>query len=180
MNAFLIAASFTLCCAISAAAADLCFLRSVGYLATCPEGNWAVGAEGFATSIEDACPETEAPSVDLTISASSTDPFVTVAPLTGSETSLYLWWVSYLPPNPESPGLAVLFCDVIGDIAVLGFESQYFSDLSANPEGNHWSLMVDLACDAGKEGSQVLGEFRVAGPTATEAETWGRIKAIYR
>jgi hypothetical protein len=163
----------------ASAASELCFLQSLGYLAACPEGNSAVGAAGFSTPDQDPCPETPAPSTRLTLSASGTDPYVTVAPLPGSQTSLYLWHVTDILPPPDA-GLAVLFCDLVGDVPVVGFESPFEFDLVHYPELQRWALMIDFACADGRGYADVIGEFKIQMPTAVEPESWGRIKGIYR
>jgi hypothetical protein len=157
-------------------ASELCFLRSLGYVSFCPGdiSNHADGAQGFSTPDVDPCPQTPAPSTCLTISASATNPHLTVAPLPETQTSLYLWLVV-----PSEAAVGSIFADILGDIPLLGFESPYKHDLSPHPAGDRWSLYVDPLCEI-IPGTSLLGEFRFAPPSPVQAESWGGIKTIYR
>jgi hypothetical protein len=162
----------------SAIADELCFLNSLGCVYYCPAegGIPGEGADGFSTPDQDPCPDSPA-ATNLTISASDTDPYLTHAPLPPSQTSLYLWHVSTSPLQAE---LSHLFCDVVGDIPVIGFDSQYVHDLSTI-SGSHWSLYVSFGCDVGFGSYQVLlGELQLEAPTPVSEGSWGGIKAIYR
>ena len=174
----LLSALMTMIATNSAIAGELCFLQSLGYVYYCPaeEGIPGEGAEGFSTPDVEPCPETQAPSMRLTISASNTNPFLTRAPLPPSQTSLYLWHVTDSPLRAE---LSHLFCDVQGDIPVVGFDSIYQHDVSAHPNGQ-WSLYIAPLCEVGVSSPVLLGEFQLASPTPVSAESWARIKAIYR
>ncbi len=159
-----------------ASGSELCFLSALGYVADCsndfPPVD-VVGAAGFSTPDVPPCPETLAPFTLFTISASATNPNITVAELQPGQTSLYLWSYSVFA------NWTALFCTVSGDIPLLGFESPYEHELSINGDGLGGDLFLAPPCD-GEPLIQPIGEFRIVAPTAVEGQSWGQLKGLYR
>ena len=126
---------------------------------------------GFATD-HDPC-QTSGSIVDctMTISASSTNPFVNSGPFDGI--SLFFWQVGVQHGSygfyGESSWLA-------GDIHVTGFEPApgVIGGVSQHPFGPvlWWR---GTTCR-----TEMLGRLIVEMPVSVEGESWGRLKAIYR